>query len=119
VSSKERGSREVQLAAPRVRADSRPRGLREGDLVIRALVRARLLGIQLLTLDAGVVVGTADTRHTRVLASPVLPAPVADGPAEPSGLDRTRPGQQVGPGLSRAIDLLEQGVRTLERARER
>lgn len=102
-----------------MRADGRPRGLREGDLVIRALVRARLLGIQLLTLDAGVVIGTADGPHARVLASPVLSASAADGPAQPSDLELARSGHQVGPGLSRAIDLLEQGVRTLERARAR
>ena len=32
----------------------------QGDMVIRALVRARLLGMQLLTLEARVVVGTDD-----------------------------------------------------------
>ena len=45
------GSRAADYSAPVARP---------GDLVIRALVRARLLGIRLLTLEARVVLGPED-----------------------------------------------------------
>jgi hypothetical protein len=84
-------------------------------MVIRALVRARLLGMQLLTLEARVVVGTDGGSHT--VASPLVLSP-----HRPGGPGSRYPGRGLAssgsvPGLVRAIDLLEQGTETLERSR--
>ena len=56
------GTAERQKASARSFRLRRPPGhnSQQGDIVIRALVRARLLGMQLLTLEARVVVGTDD-----------------------------------------------------------
>jgi hypothetical protein len=84
-------------------------------MVIRALVRARLLGIQLLTLEACVVVGTGNS--SRTVAPPLILSPY--GPGGP-GSRSSGPGLAPygsGPGLARAIELLAQGTETLERSR--
>jgi hypothetical protein len=84
-------------------------------MVIRALVRARLFGMQLLTLEARVVVGTDDGNW------PATPSFILSphNPAERS-LRSLRP--ELAPAGSgtmyaRAIELLEQGTDTLERSR--
>jgi hypothetical protein len=96
-------------------------------MVIDALVRARLLGLQLLTLEARVVVGTPDG-PARVVspslvysvadqAAPRAPA-VAPGPGN-SYLDAAA-AQAAGPArLTRAVQLVEQGADTLDRSRRR
>ena len=85
-------------------------------MVIRALVRARLLGIQLLTVEARVVVGT-DNAHR-----PAIP-PLIFSPSEPDSPRHRSPGRGLthgsGPGLARAVELLEEGTYTLERSRRR
>jgi hypothetical protein len=84
-------------------------------MVIRALVRARLLGMQLLTLEASVVVAT-DDGNWPATSSLIL------SPHNPTGRDL----RSLNPGLApsgsgtmyaRAIELLEQGTDTLERSR--
>jgi hypothetical protein len=90
-------------------------------MVIDALVRARLPGLQLLTLEARVIVGTEDGPR-RVVRPPLVystadqpdpPAPaLAPGPA-----GGTYPAAAPGPGLARAVQLVEQGADTLERSR--
>ena len=94
-------------------------------MVIRALVRARLFGMQLLTLEARVVVGTDDGNwpaNSSLILSPHNPtgrnlrslrpelAPTGSGRPElaPTG---------SGTMYARAIELLEQGTDTLERSR--
>jgi hypothetical protein len=84
-------------------------------MVIRALVRARLLGMQLLTLEARVVVG-ADDGNWPATSSLIL------SPHNPTGrnLRSLRPElAHTGSGTmyARAIELLEQGTDTLERIR--
>jgi hypothetical protein len=98
----------------------------EGDMVIDALVRARLLGLQLLTLEARVVVGTPD-RPRRVVRSPLVysvadqpdpRAPVlAPGPGEDSFTYAAAAPAAGTARLTRAVQLVEQGADTLERSR--
>ena len=87
----------------------------QGDMVIRALVRARLLGMQLLTLEASVVVGT-DNGNWPANSSLIL------SPHNPAGRDLRSLRPELAPSGSgtmyaRAIELLEQGTDTLERSR--
>jgi hypothetical protein len=87
----------------------------QGDIVIRALVRARLLGMQLLTLEASVVVGT-DDGNWPATSSVILSS------NNPAGRDlrSLRPEltpPESGTMYARAIELLEQGTNTLERSR--
>lgn len=93
-----------------------PRDPQQSDMVIRALVRARLLGIQLLTVEARVVVGT-DNAHR-----PAVP-PLIFSYSEPDSPGHRSPGRGLthgsGPGLARAVELLEEGTYTLERTRRR
>jgi hypothetical protein len=84
-------------------------------MVIRALVRARLFGMQLLTLEARVVVGT-DDGNWPAASSLIL------SPRNPAGrnLRSQRPelaltGSETM--YTRAIELLEQGTDALERSR--
>jgi hypothetical protein len=81
-------------------------------MVIRALVRARLLGVQLLTLEARVVV---DTDGDRPAASPLHASyqPPSGRVLEPSGPELS---SGLGSTYARAIELLEQGTKTLDRS---
>jgi hypothetical protein len=87
-----------------------------GDMVIRALVRARLFGIQLLTLEARVLVRPDDGDGS------VLPTLVFL-PRESLGGDPRSAKRGPGPSLvsestlERAIALVEQSAGTLERSR--
>jgi hypothetical protein len=85
----------------------------QGDMIIRALVRARLFGMQILTLEARVVVG-ADNGSRAVAPPPHGPGGSGSRSSVPA-LASSGPG----PGLVRAIELLEQGMETLERSRRR
>jgi hypothetical protein len=85
---------------------TKERPLSDG-MVIRALVRAKLLGLQLLTLEAQVVVAPGDDDRA------VLPAVVVP-PDEPAGRARLAAAE---PGLERAIELVEQSTATLARTR--
>lgn len=93
----------------------RQRPQQHGRIVIRALVRGRLLGLKILTLDACVVVGGNDGL-----------AAVVPGPLPAAGLDvshrsavpRPMPTTpRPGTSLAHARQLLEQGVHTLEQSR--
>lgn len=98
---------------PGERVRHRPRP--QGRLVIRALVVARLLGLKLLTLDACVVVDEEDP------LAPVAPSP----PSATGSYARTRsawsqlasphPGPETS--LTHAVQLLKQGILTLEQSR--
>jgi hypothetical protein len=84
-------------------------------MVIRALVRARLFGMQLLTLEARVVVGT-DDGNWPATSSLIL------SPHNPTGRNLRSLRPELAPTGSgtmyaRAIELLEQGTDTLERSR--
>jgi hypothetical protein len=84
-------------------------------MVIRALVRARLLGMQLLTLEARVVVGTENSLQP-VISSLIRPSYDRND----QGLQSPRtavvsPGS--GTGFARALELLDQGTETLDRIR--
>ncbi len=91
-------------------------------MVIDAFVRARLLGLRLLTLEARVVVGPE--AGPRTVVRPPLVYSVADRPAplppalapDPNG---PYPVAAPAPGLARAVQLVEQGADTLERSRRR
>jgi hypothetical protein len=79
-------------------------------MVINALVRARLLGMQLLTLEARVIVETDGDR-------PATPALYAySGAPSGRGLEPSGPAlpSDLGSGYARAIELLEQGTKTLD-----
>lgn len=119
----EHGPRDQLTRSPRQKAPARSFRLRrrpehnsqQGDMVIRALVRARLFGMQLLTLEARVVVGTDDGNWPA--ASSLLLSP-----HNPAGrnLRSQRPELALtgsGTMYARAIDLLEQGTDALERSR--
>ncbi len=85
-------------------------GSRQGT-IIAAFVRARLLGLQILTLDARVALVSAD-------ATGKLPA-VADQanevPLLADGVTKTRIGQPAD--LAYAVRLLEEGSKSLDEVR--
>lgn len=84
-------------------------------MVIRALVRARLLGMQLLTLEARVVVGTENGRQP-VTSSLIDPSYAPSGRGlQPPRTELVSSGS--GTGFARAIELLDQGAETLDRIR--
>ena len=84
-------------------------------MVIRALVRARLLGMQLLTLEARVVVGTENS-HQPVISSLIRPSyDQSDRGLQSPRTEVVSPGS--GTGFARAIELLDQGTETLDRIR--
>ena len=99
----------------------------DGDIVIDGRIRARLLGLRLLDLDAHVVVGPARTRPTPAQEPPPRAVPretarrarAAVPPAAPS---RAQPlGGAAGNGLptplGRAVRLLGEGSSALDDAR--
>ena len=91
-------------------------------MVIDAFVRARLLGLRLLTLEARVVVGPEDGPRRVVrppLAYSVADRPVPRPPALAPDPDASYPVAAPAPGLARAVQLVEQGADTLERSRRR
>jgi hypothetical protein len=95
----------------------------DGDLVIDGRIRARVLGLPLLDLDAHVVVGPARVRPT-ASASPRQVTPPARGRAntlpptpraalvDGTGADGSRPSA-----LGRAVRLLGEGSTALDDAR--
>jgi hypothetical protein len=83
-------------------------------MIIRARVRARLLGIPLLTLDAQV---TAASAGAPVLAIPAS-RPVPPVPPAPPACAELVPGDP-GSSLAHARQLVEQGARVLEQGRRR
>jgi hypothetical protein len=100
-----------------------PRGPAEreddGEIVVRAVVHARLLGLRILSLDARVLV-----------VRPPAPLPAFDATtdgrpmpmSEPAPTRGTSPqplhrGGTSNAGLSRALELLTDGTETLERSR--
>ena len=101
------------------------------SMEIRALVRARLLGLQILTLDAQVAVETEGGRPAAHRRPALLlrasrtgisgPPPAMSGPppAMSDPLADPEPGPEPGPGplLARAVRLLEQSAETIERSR--
>jgi hypothetical protein len=87
----------------------------QGDMVIRALVRARLFGMQLLTLEARVVVGTDD--GNRPATSSLILSPHNPGGRNLLSLRPELAPTGSGTMYARAIELLEQGTDTLERSR--
>jgi hypothetical protein len=82
-------------------------------MVIRALVRARLLGMQLLTLEARVVVGTDD----RYWPNSFIPLPQNQTGPDLRSLRPEIAPSGSGTVYARAIELLEQSTDTLERTR--
>jgi hypothetical protein len=95
-------------------AQYRPR--QRGRVIIRAFVQARLLGLKLLSLDACVVVGHEDCPAT--LAHDRVPTTGLDVSSNSpvSGLSYRSPGPATS--LVYAMQLLEQGARTLEQSRQ-
>ena len=96
----------------------------EGDLVIDGSIRARLLGLPLLDIDAHVVVGPARTRPVATAASPdqarsrradratALPSARTAGLVDGTGPNGSRPSP-----LGRAMRLLGEGSTALDDAR--
>lgn len=103
------------------RGRRRPPVARDGDMVIDANVRARLLGLNLLDLDAHVVVAPARP-GSRAQDTAVLHragAPRTDGAAvRPSARPRPRvtPPASSLPGLARAEHLIAEGSDLLDQA---
>jgi hypothetical protein len=83
--------------------------VRRGDRVIDGRIRARLLGLPLLDLDAHVVVATARDGTGRAMIEADEPAPRTGRPVR---VDGTAP-----PELVRAVRLLAEGTSALEDAR--
>jgi hypothetical protein len=83
--------------------------LRQGDRVIDGRIRARLLGVPLLDLDAHVVVSTARDAIGRDMIEADEPALRA---APPIRADGTSP-----PELVRAVRLIAEGTSALDDAR--
>lgn len=87
----------------------------EDDIVIRALVRARLFGMQLLTLEACVVVGTDDGNWPATSSLTLSPHNSAGRNLQSHRPELAATGS--GTIYARAIELLEQGTDALERSR--
>lgn len=99
---------------PRDLAQYRPR--QRGRMIIRAFVQARLLGLQLLSLDACVVVSHEGSPAT-LAHDPVPTTGLEVSSNSPvSGLSSRHPGPATS--LVCAMQLLEQGARTLEQSRQ-
>jgi hypothetical protein len=106
--------RAVRATAPLVlmATPDRRRRLSEGVLV-DASIRARLLGIRLLTIDAIVVLAPADVTVPSVAAhDPPRRASVRP----PSGISRNR-SAATGHGLAEAVRSINEGVELLAEAR--
>jgi hypothetical protein len=100
-SSRASRSRSARLRRP---AGQHPR---QGDIVLRAHVVARLLGLRLLTLDADVLIDS----HSDL---PVAPPEVAVASELPEIPHRARRGGGSANGIGQAMDLLEQSDAVLE-----
>jgi len=90
-------------------------------MVIRARVRARLLGIRLLTLDALITAASDGTPGPgpRSAAWPGTPLP---GRVIPAGRATGRaglPAAEPGNSVARARELVDQGARVLDQERRR
>ena len=98
----------------------------DGATVVRAVVHARLLGLRLLTLDARVVVASADVKSTSLDLIPNAAINVEPDPsgrvveaatlAGPALADRAPPRASADGGVRRARELLAEGTQTLARA---
>jgi hypothetical protein len=88
---------------------------RSGDIGIRALVRARLLGLQILTLDAQVIVAK---QHPEAASQARPDSPERPGRPAALALASPVPEPRSGNRLARAALLLEQGAQTLEHSRD-
>ena len=96
--------------------------------IIRATVRARVFGLNLIRLEARIEAAPAQLqRIERLLRPQISSAPVGPAPRPPQGLGRSvnqlqRPGpaptQVVGSRLNEAMDLLNQGAASLAAANE-
>jgi hypothetical protein len=86
-------------------------------MVIDAMVRARLLGLQLLTLEARVVVGTQAGSPAVLHSSARYPASRLS--PRTTGREVVPPDNGPASELARAVELVEQGEHTLERSRRR
>ena len=93
-------------------ASDRSRRLSEGALA-QASVRARVLGIPLLRLDATVVLVPAGI----TAPSPALSEPPARAPARSSGVRPTRSGAASGHGLAEAVRSINEGAELLAEVR--
>ena len=107
------GPRALRATAPLelMAIPDRRRRLSEGVLV-DASIRARLLGIRLLTIDATVVLAPADV---------TAPSDAAHDPprrpsVRPSGISRNR-SAATGHGLAEAVRSINEGVELLAEAR--
>lgn len=89
----------------RARRRRGPVVVHDGDTVVDAVVRARLLGLPLLEIDARVVVAPA--RHAAVL----------DAEGSPPSADGRSGAPAPAPSLRRATRLLAESSRALEDAR--
>jgi hypothetical protein len=89
----------------------RSRRLSDGVLV-DASIRARLLGLRLLTVDATIVLVPADVRATSPTAHPAAerPAPRPSGPA-------SRRPVAAGPRLAQAVRSINEGAELLAETR--
>ena len=105
--------RAVRATAPLelMATPDRRRRLSEGVLV-DASIRARLLGIRLLTIDAIVVLAPADVTGPSV-AAPDQPQHASVGS---SGISRKR-SAATGRGLAEAVQSINEGVELLAEAR--
>lgn len=85
-------------------------GSRQG-IIIAAFVRARLLGLQILTLDARVALAPADAAGEL----PSVAGQATEVPLLAEGLPKTRIGQPAD--LAYAVRLLEEGSKSLDEVR--
>ena len=106
---------------PGRRAGRRPANSHPGDTVIDGHIRARLLGLHLLELDAHVVVGTAGSAGGRRDAPIDAASRGAQDVALPTATDRARsgppPNGRDALPLAQARRLLADGSTVLEGAR--
>jgi hypothetical protein len=87
----------------------RRRRLSEGVLV-EATIRARLLGVRLLTIDATVVLAPAD------VTAPSVADPPQRASVRSSGISRSR-SAATGHGLAEAVQSINEGIELLAATR--
>jgi hypothetical protein len=87
-----------------------PRRRLSDAVLVEASVRARVMGIRLLSLDATVVLVPADL----TASPPAVFDPPAQAPARPSAVPRAR-SRAAGRGLAEAVRSIDEGAEILSR----
>jgi hypothetical protein len=97
---------------------ARPDLEQDGEVVVRAVVQARLLGLHILSLDARVVVGRSADPVTALCPDPTARSTTQRLASPARAVRQVHDGNAPStPDLSHAVELLAYVAETLERSR--